>query len=376
MQPLNAIDAVAPAFTRTHQTLFRPFRFGRSWKLAASQYLGWAGSMFIPFPLFLLLIPKDAFPGFAAARPVLLVVNVVITLVALVVLYFCARMELVSFEMMVTRGKFIAPMWRRYAVRIWPWLGLKVLVGTVYTALVAAAFAAPVRHLAGAMMTSLPLLNSVPSGGQVDPQQMQELLGPMVAQWIGLEFVFVLFAFVLKIPSTLLNDFVLPFFVLEDIPLLAALRRGLHVFAADPLQVLLYLVLKPILFTIGYVMQSVAISVGLIPVILVLAIGAGVTAALTPHSAGAGLPLVALGVVAYVGFAGLMIYVTLFVTGYLLALLEAYGIYFLAGRYPLLASMLEDAPDKPFTPPPVFPSDEERRDEDDGPPMPMNPAVA
>jgi hypothetical protein len=59
-----------------------------------------------------------------------------------------------------------------------------------------------------------------------------------------------------------------------------------------------------------------------------------------------------------------------------MALLNAYAIYFLGGRYPLLGSMLEPGPGHPFTPPPVFPSAEERKDHDDGPPMPMNPAVA
>jgi hypothetical protein len=369
MQPLNAIDAVAPAFTRTHQTLFAPFRFGRSWKLAASQYLGWAGSMFVPFPLFLLLIPRNAVPGFESVRAGLLGFASIVMLVALVILYFCARMELVSFAMLVTRGRFIAPLWRRYAARIWPWLGFKIVVGTVYSALLAAAFAGPVRHLFAAMAATLPLLEA--HGRQPDPRQV---LGPLMAQWIGLEFVFVLFSLLLKIPSTLLNDFVLPFFVLEEIPLPAAVRRGWNVILTDPVQVILYLALKPILFVIGCVIQNFALGIGMIPLALVGAVAGGIAAALTPHGIGAGLVL--LGAIAGMGLFALTLYVTLFMTGYLLALLEAYGIYFLAGRYPLLASMLEGAPDKPFTPPPVFPSEEELRDEDDGPPMPMNPAVA
>jgi hypothetical protein len=108
MQPLNAIDALAPAFTRTHETLFHPFKLGRSWKLAASSYLGFAGAMFIPFPFFFLLIPTSAIPGFAAIRAFMLLATIVPTLIYLVILYFCARMELVVFEMVVTRAKFIA----------------------------------------------------------------------------------------------------------------------------------------------------------------------------------------------------------------------------------------------------------------------------
>jgi hypothetical protein len=59
--------------------------------------------------------------------------------------------------------------------------------------------------------------------------------------------------------------------------------------------------------------------------------------------------------------------------GYLLLLLEAYGVFFIAGRYPLLARLLEPGPGAPFTPPPAFRSPGEGPQD---PPFPMNPAVA
>jgi hypothetical protein len=59
--------------------------------------------------------------------------------------------------------------------------------------------------------------------------------------------------------------------------------------------------------------------------------------------------------------------------GYLLQVLDAYAIFFLAGRYPLLGDLLEPGPDHPFTPPPSYPSSDE---EDGGPPLPMDPALA
>ena len=134
--------AVAPAFTRTHQTLFHPFRIGRSWKLAASQYLGFCGAMFFPLPLFFLLIPADV----PVPRSLLLLVNVIPTILSLIILYLCGRMELVCFEMVVTRAKFVAPMWRRYSARVWPWIGLKILVGTAVTLLLGVLLADPLRH--------------------------------------------------------------------------------------------------------------------------------------------------------------------------------------------------------------------------------------
>ena len=377
MQPLNAIDAVAPAFTRTHQTLFQPFQFGRSWKLAASSYLGWVGSMFLPLPLFLFILPRVTYPGFEAARALLFGFSIVLTLVSLIVLYFCGRMEMVVFEMVATRAKFIAPMWRRYSRRIWPWLGMKVLVGTVYTALIVALFYAPMKHLFVGMMSAFPPPGAFPRGSRPDPQAMQAILGPMIAQWVNLQLISISISFLLKIPSTLLNDFVLPFYVLEDIPLFAAIGRGFQVFVADPIQVILYLILKPILFVIGYMMQSIALGIAMIPVILLIVIGAVIAGVTMHHSgAGGGLLFIAAAVVFYIAFIALIIYVSIGMIGYLLTLLEAYGIYFLGGRYPLLGNILEPGPGAPFTPPPVFPSKEEEQDDDGGPPMPMDPAVA
>jgi len=384
MQPLNAIDAVAPAFTRTHQTLFHPFRAGRSWKLAATSYLGFCGSMFVPLPLFFLLVPRDAFPGFEQFRPALLTATAIFTLIILVILYFCAGMELVMFEMVVTRAKFIAPMWRHYSRRVWPWIGLKVLIGTIYTALIMAIFFAPIKHLVEGVIAAFPSLSSFPHGPDTDPTAVQAAVqaavAPFISQMINLEIIGVGIAFLLKIPSTLLNDFVLPFYVLEDLKLLAAIRRGFGVFVADPIQSTLYLILKPILFVIGYIMQYIALSVAMIPVIIVVAIivaiGAVIFAFLGSHSGAGGLLLGAAITVLYAAFGGLFFYLTIGSVGYLLTLLEAYGIYFLGGRYPLLGSLLEGGPDKPFTPPPVFPSEEERKDRDGGPPMPMDPAVA
>ena len=59
--------------------------------------------------------------------------------------------------------------------------------------------------------------------------------------------------------------------------------------------------------------------------------------------------------------------------GYLATFLQAYALYFLAGRYPLLAEMLDPTPGHPFTPPPLGPGPDEPGS---GPAFPMNPAVA
>ena len=373
MQPLNAFDSIAPAFTRTHQTLFQPFRLGRSWKLAASQALGFLGAMFIPFPLFVVFFPSSLFHGMPAVRTFLFGAASIYTLVYLLILYFCARMELVAFEMLVTRAKVVAPMWRRYSARIWPWFGFKVLIGTVYAGILAAILFPSLRHLIQNFVNTFQTLQP-PIGGKPDPEAMQALVAPIMQQMANLQMLSSLILFLLKIPSTLLNDFVLPFFVLEDISLTAALVRGFDVFRADPLQVLLYLVLKPILFVIGYIMQCVAMFVAIIPLLIVFVIAA-VIVGVTAHTSGSGMAI-ALAFLGYIMLFVYMLWISIALIGYFSALLEAYGIYFLGSRYPLLGNMLEPARDGPFTPPPVFPSEDEQEDDDGGPPMPMNPAVA
>ncbi len=382
MQPLNAIDAIAPAFTRTHEVLFRPFRAGRSWKLAASQYVALAGAMFIPFPLFFLFTPRLPLPP--PVRLVLDLIALIYTLILLVVLYLGARMEMVCFAMIVSRGKFIAPMWRRYGARVWPWIALKVLVGTAWTLLLGAIFFVPLMHMFAAFPLP-PQLNGAlipppgsPAGTPPDPAQIQAVLQPYVQAIFALEFALLGLVFLLKIPSTLLGDFVLPFLALEEISIVTAVRRGLAVCLADPVQVILYLILKLILFFIGYIAGNIAIGFSMMPFFILFGIGAAVAGVSFSHHGSSAPGLFAIALLAALGllFVVWIVYASIGVFGYLLALLEAYAVYFLGGRYPLLGNLLEPGPGQPFTPPPVFPSPEEQEDSDGGPPMPMDPAVA
>jgi hypothetical protein len=364
MRPLNAIDAIAPAFTRTHETLFKPFRLGRSWKLSASNYLAVCGAMFIPFPLLFAFLPKVGHD--AMSRGFFVVIVTFYSVFMMLAFYFGGRMELVAFEMLVTRAKFVAPMWRRYGSRTGPWLGQKALVGTVWTLVVCGVAFVPLSR-AVALWSAQMLTAGTPHTAP-DPAAMQALINNM----LGMESVFFLVFFLLKVPSTLLNDFVLPFYVLEDMSLMTAVQRGFDVFVGDPLHVLLYLVLKPILFIIGAIMMEIAIFVCMIPlgiVAVILAVLVGVTAG---HNSALGALLLIPGMILFYGF---VLWLTFGVFGYLVTLLEAYGIYFLGGRYPLLGNLLEPGPGAPFAPPPSFPSREERADDDGGPPMPMNPAV-
>ncbi len=369
MQPLNAIDAIAPAFTRTHDLLFHPFRAGRTWKLAASSYLAYVGSMFFPFPLFLLFIPRALFAAQPAFLPVLWAAAAVTFLLYAAVFYCCVRLEFVEFEALVTRAKVIAPMWRRYAARAWPWFLLKVVGGTV----ICTAFAPFAARIIRTMIAiSLP---SAASGAPPSPA----LIAPMLHALFGFYAIFFAALLILKLFGTLLSDFVLPFYALEPIPLATAVQRGAQVIIRDPLHVILYLILKPILSIIGLILFEVAVLICLIPLALVaflLTLLGAAFAHILPGAIGH-LLLITAGVlvyfIAYLAFLAVIIALV----GYLWNLLEAYAIYFLAGRYPLLGDFLDPTPGiPPFTPPPAPPSPEELEDDGNEPPMPLDPAIA
>ena len=371
MQRLNAIDAITPAFARTHEILFQPLHLGRSWKLAAAQYFGQIGAFFAPMPLMLLLIPSSDL-NLGLARPILTVLFVVATVAFFGFFYLGLRLQFVNFEMVVTRATFIGPMWRRYGARIWPVIGFKVLLGTVASIAIAPFIW---KSVAALIQISAHMPKVIP-GQPPDPAMFQATFSQIMSLEGGVMVAFML----IKLLTTSFEDFVLPFYILEDIPLTAAIGRGFAVFVADPLHCILYLILKPILFTVGFIMQYISMLILTIPIMIVavLAVLAGVAISAAMGSSGGPSHLLGFtaAILAYIALFVAMLWYEFGSLGYVTMLLEAYSAYFLAGRYPLLANMLETGPGAPFTPPPVFPSDEERRDDDGGPPMPMDPAVA
>lgn len=369
MQRLNAIDAISPAFTRVHELLFKPFRVGRTFKLALVSYCSFAGSFFLPFPLLYAglaaMLPEVGHSLFA---PVFWSVALAGTLVYCAFYYVFARLQLVEFEMVVTLTRVVAPMWRKYRRKVWPWIGVKVALGLIAVSFMVAILLNRVHQLLG-LFAHLQALG---------PHPQAEALGPLMSAFYGFYGLAILLFLVPKAVSTLLEDFVMPFFLVEDLPLGTAVQRGWSVFVADPLHCIGYLLLKLMLALLGYIMQGVALQICMIPVLLILGV-LGFVGYLGLHGAGvAGTILMAAGaVVLVVCLVVLVLYATVLATGYLLLLLDAYAIYFMGGRYSMLGNLLEPGPGRPFTPPPVFPSGEEDQDaDDDGPSLPMNPAVA
>lgn len=339
MPPLSAVDAILPAFTRTQSLLFSPFRFGRSWKLAASSYLAFLGSAFFPAPLLLLVIPWSSIPSFPHMR--LLVMGAILgyTLLLFVLFFFGIRMEFVEFGVASTEQRFIAPLWRQTGPRTWPWLGLKAALGSVLALL-----ALPL--LAHATRAFIVLFCSIPAtapGSRLDPATNEwafSLMSQILWVYFGLFIYFIL----LKLSSTILHDFVLPFYLLEPAPLRRSLELGWNLCRADALAVTGYLAMKYLLALLGAFAQYILAIVLMIPGGLVF----GVLAVLGEHLLSQGpVPsvLLVVGIVLlYLLFIAYVFYCQIFCIGCLCTFLECYGVVFTGSRYQRLADLLQPPP--------------------------------
>jgi hypothetical protein len=170
----------------------------------------------------------------------------------------------------------------------------------------------------------------------------------------GLFFVVLLMLVVLAlaVASILLRDFGLPSMALEGTPLRETVRRVFALARAETGQVALYLLLRVCLaiagaFTAEFLLGALALIVGA----PLGGVGFGLWAAL--HTAGSGARAGMIGgwvILALLLLAVLAIgVIALF--GYLFTFLQAYAIFFLGGRYPLMAQLLVEPP-APISPAP------------------------
>ena len=364
MQPLSPLDAVSPAFRRIQQIVLpRPRRWGRAWKLCACSYLASLGSLFLPLPIFLLAAPRDSFP--VALTPVIAYAAAGFLLVLLVIFYCGVRMEFVEFEVVASGATRIGPIWRRYGSRTVTWFFIKLIAGVI----VFLAFLPLAHSVIGAFIA----FAHAPGSSQMEPDAVLPGFSLFVHAVLGFYALFAGTFFVLKAFSTVLHDLVLPFYALEEIPLSVAMRKGWAICTAEPGQVILYFFLKPLLTLVGLIGAQLLMYVCFIPLVLlvfVLAFGGAFLLTAT-HSPAVHMLIVAAGVLLYAAAYGCFVAVVIGLIGYVMNLLEAYGVFFLASRYARLAELLYGAPSAPFTPPPPPP-----RPGPDGPSLPMNPALA
>jgi len=339
MRPLSATEAISPAFERTKDVLAHPFRLGTFLKIAAVAFFAeMGGGLNLNFPgrsNGMHSLPP-AFLSFLVAFMVVLVFVSVI--VGLILFYIGSRLQLVLIELVATRYTFVGPLWRKYGSRTWRWISLKLLfflciLIVLLPFIIAAVFYCIHHALEISTFTGSNLFAGLHIG--------QVLLFIAVA---------LLVLMVLCAIYMLVRDLALPFLALEDLSISDSLERLRMIFAAEPGQVILYVVLRLVLGIVFGIVAEIAVFL----VLLVSLIPPGIVGVIlwfSLHKSGTvgTLLLIACAIVGVVVYLCWAVCVVLAFMGSLLTFFQAYALYFLGGRYPLLGDLLDRS-----TPPPAY----------------------
>jgi hypothetical protein len=288
MQILSALDAVSPAIARTKLVLYTPFRAGRTWKLSASAYLSFAGTLFFPFPfIYLIFIPQA-----------------------------------------------------------WRWTAAKMALGVVMVAVMAAPLAVYVRHV----MEIMKQMGALQPGAQPPPELFMDIFaGYGIILLVGGSFYLIV---------ATLDSFVVPSLALEDVSMGEAFRRVGNLIRYEPGQFVLYIVVKIGIGVAGYMGIIFAFEIAAIIVGLLVALVAGLIGFLL-HLIGVPMALLwGLGIFVAIAFYIVVVgYGMVLAIGPLFTFMQAYTLYFLGGRYPLVGELLDRStpPPAPHSmPPPSF----------------------
>jgi hypothetical protein len=348
MQILSALDAISPSFARTKLVLFTPFRAGRTWKLSATAYLATASTIFLPFPfIYLAFIPMMRQAGVPHVIAILVSFAVVMTLVYLVFFYLFSRLRFAFFDIVLHRGAFVAPAWRKYGPQSFQWTAFKVALGTLLAAVIAVPSVGYIRH----MIQVFAALNLAP-GEQPPPAVMASIFSAYAA------FFIVYFSFGLYYwASSLLSDFIVPSLALENTSLGEAFRRLGLLMRHEPGQFAAYAFLKLGLAIAGYMLMSIGSYIVLLIVGLVVGIIA-LLGYLLLHALGVSTAiLIALGIILGIALYLFFIFYVVFLgAGAVLTFLESYMLYFLGSRYPMLGDLLDRSTPPPAANTPVYPA--------------------
>lgn len=340
MRLLSATDAITPAWRHT-RTLLAPLRWRTVLKVAAIAFLAQLGG----FNFNLSAPGRTHLPRISPAVAALFIgIAVVAAIVALVLglifFYLGSRSEFVLFDIVLRRDTTVAPIWRRFGPATWPWMGLKLLFF-----LLAILCIAPV-----AVPTVIHFIHANPFGPDMAPQDFAKFFA------VGLGFIFAIFIIVLVVSAVyvLLRDFGLPSMALEATSLRETVARVRRLCRAEPGQVLLYLLLRFGLVLAGALAGELVIFLGaLIALIPLGALAAILWVALRHAGLVAHIVMVGGWIVLGLVLLAAIVLAGVILFGILFCFLQAYALYFLGGRYPLVGQYLEPLlPHHPTSVPP------------------------
>jgi len=335
---ISALDAIPLAFEHTRQQLFTRFRLGQWTRLAfvgllAGELGSGGGSNFNlgkvghpqpggPPPHF----PDVSLGPMLVALGAALVVVVLAALVlGIILMYVGSVMRFILFDSVLAKECHIRLGWERRqrpGGRLFLWMLLCIF----------ASFGGLV------LLVGIPGAFAFAEGWLRAPK---EHVVPLVLGGILLFFVLVIFFVAVSLVYVLTKDFVVPQMALEDIGAIEAWRRLWGMLEADLGSYAGYIVMK-ILMAIG-----AGIAIGLVTLILGLvlaipAVGLGILAVLTGHSAGLTWNAYTITLAVIVGMVLLSVffYLVSLISVPAMVFFPAYSIYFFAERYrPLYAAL-------------------------------------
>ena len=147
-------------------------------------------------------------------------------------------------------------------------------------------------------------------------------------------------------------DFAVPLMALENVPLGVALRRVWSMAAAQPVDFLVYLLIKAVLLiVVSMALLMVEFLVLIIPIVLLLV----VLVMMAKSLAGNPVALVMFVGVATSLFVSLILFLVAMIAAPTYVFFQGYALEFFADRYPRLKAVLHAAP-PPVEPPPLLPA--------------------
>jgi hypothetical protein len=262
---------------------------------------------------------------------IIFIAAVIGLLIGLVFFYLSSRLQFTIFHIVLRSETTVAPIWRRYGPATWRWMGLKIL-------LFVCAFACLAPILVPGVFYIIHVITQQSHGGNSH-------IAGFILIGLALAVLFALVVLALAIATVLLRDFALPSMALEGTPLRETVRRVLALIRAEPGPIALYLLLRFCLTVAGALVSEIMIVVlGLIIGGPLAGLGFGLWAAL--HTAGAGARAGMIGgwVILALALLAVLAAGVICLFGFLFTFLQAYAIFFLGGRYPLIGQLLVEPP--------------------------------
>jgi len=345
--PQSAVDSISPAFQHATTQLFRPFRLGQWSRLAlvglfAGEMSSGGGCNNFQIPSHTGTGHRDfamsAFPHPWVFGPLLVVLLIAAPILWLLFLYLSSRMRFILFDSVIAKRCEIRRMWRQRgepATRYFVWQIVLSLVS-----------------LAGmALIVGIPALIAFSLGWFTEPRSH---LASLISVGILVFFAFMAWALLALLVHVFTKDFVVPQMALEGISAFEGWSQLWKMLQGEKGGYAGYAGMK-LLMSIGAAFAVGIVAVILLVILLIPVGGLGAITVLTGQSAGLtwNVFTITLAVVAGCVFLLVFFYAVALISVPVIVFFPAYAIYFFAGRYPQLGSLIYPPPLAPGPLPPV-----------------------